>query len=111
MLKTIFDPIAVGDSRSISVRVNPNDEITADSATYTITRRKDPAGVVWDTGGACVVKNDNYGTLITLPDFIDFPTVDLYIVRYRIYWADGQIDNTVCAHIPVQAVCGGSCGC
>ncbi len=109
MANVIFDPFTVGDSKPVSVRVHPGDEITALSVTYEITRYKDPCGVIYDPGGACHVVNDNFGTTITTPDFIDFPTVDTYFVRFKIYWSDGQIDNSVVAQIPVDSVTGECC--
>ena len=99
---TTFDRIAVGDQRAISVRVEPADENTATSVTYSITRRLDPPGYVWDPGGACTVTNDNKGTTITVPDLVEFPRVDLYTVRFVITWADGQVDHSVIAEIPCE---------
>lgn len=109
MPKAIFDPINVGDRRPISVRVNPTDGATVKSASYTITRKKDPAGFVWDTGGECDVENRSDGVRISTPDLIEFPTADYYTVRYRLVYFDDQIDNSVYAVVPV--VGGANCCC
>ena len=106
MPKALFDPVSVGDQRPVAVLVNPTDGVVVESATYTITRRKDPKGYVWDPGGACVITNNNLGSQIRTPDLIDFATADYYTVNFSITWADGQIDNSVSAIIPVQSSCG-----
>lgn len=101
MPRATFNPLAIGDEKAVAVKINPEDPITAASATYIITRAKDPRGYVWDPGGACIVENNNFGTVIRCPDYINFPTADRYTVRFTIVWADGQVDNTVTALIPV----------
>lgn len=103
LAKAVFTALSVGDVRPIAIRVKPSDEATVESATYIIIRREDPPNAApFDPGGACLVTNDNLGSRIATPTFITFPQPGNYIVRYRITWSDGQVDNTVSAIVPVN---------
>jgi hypothetical protein len=68
-------------------------------------RRNDPPGVIWDAGGACIFKPVTCGFRIATPVYITFPTADVYTFQFCIVWDDAQIDNTVCAVVPVHALC------
>ena len=102
MPKALLDPIAVGDQRPISVLVVPSDNGRIISATYSIVRRKDPAGTVWAPGGICTITPATEGTYVATPVLITFPTVDQYTVLFSLTWDDGQVTNDVSAVVPVN---------
>lgn len=98
-----LDPITVGDLRAVSVLVVSSDDSQIISATYTIVRRRDVAGVIW-LNGSCAVDKASDGQYVNTATLIQFPTVDTYTVRFQLTWDDGQITNDVSAVVPVQAL-------
>ena len=104
MQNAIYNSLALGDFRPISIDVTPldSDTVTLVSASYRITRHRDPPGTIWDAGGACTVTRFGAGFSVATP-LVLFNSADTYTVNFTLVWSDGQIDNSVNAIVLVLA--------
>ena len=102
MPNAIYERIALGDFRPITVQVVPTDAAVLTSATYRVVRRRDPKGFVWLPEAPCVVTALTVGYQLATP-LILFNAVDTYTVKFSLTWDDTQVDNSVRAVVIVRS--------